>query len=347
MNRGRMSGARIEKLSEALANSPIHEEVANLQGPPSPRWNSPHPWPVSIVRRLHGAHSTGLAICLDSVPAGDLIGLMSRSLPRQSAGPRRGSGFTLLELLVVMAIVALLAAILLPVLGRAKAKASALTCLNNTRQLTLAWTVYADANEDRCVNNHGVDQTRAERNTWANQVLAWGAESDNTNALLLTEALLGDAIGKSVRSFKCPADRIRADNGARLRSYALNCMVGNPGELLDKYNRDFRQFIRSSDFARPSAVFLFLDEHPDTINDGFYMIRLGRYEWSNLPASYHNGAANVAFADGHAETRRWSVTGPNGTVRPAVRGAVNGDFPADPRTDYLWIMERMSELKAR
>jgi prepilin-type N-terminal cleavage/methylation domain-containing protein/prepilin-type processing-associated H-X9-DG protein len=276
-----------------------------------------------------------------------LIALMPRGLPKGSAGPRRESGFNLVELLVVIAIIALLAALLLPVLGRAKAKASAVACLNNTRQLTLAWTVYGDANGDRCVNNHGVDQTRAERNTWANQVLAWGAESDNTNALLLTEALLGDAIGKSVRAFKCPADQVRADNGERLRSYALNCMVGNPGKLLDEYNRDFRQFFRPSDFARPNAVFLFLDEHPDTINDGFYMIRLGRYEWSNLPASFHNGAANVSFADGHAETHRWLVAGPNGTVRPAVRGAVKGDFPAEPRTDYLWVMERMSELKGR
>jgi len=253
----------------------------------------------------------------------------------------------MIELLVVIGIIALLAALILPALGRAKAKASAMTCLNNTRQLTLAWTVYADSNEDRCVNNHGVDQTRAERNTWANQVLAWGPEPDNTNALLLTEALLGAPIGKSTRSFKCPADRLRADNGERLRSYSLNCMVGNPGTLLDKYNRDFRQFMRSSDFSRPSSVFLFLDEHPDTINDGFFMIRLGRYEWSNLPASFHNGSANLSFADGHAETHRWMITGANGTARPAVRGAVKGDFPADPRTDYLWVMERMSELKAR
>src|SRR5262245_37450693 len=109
---------------------------------------------------------------------------MPRRLPTGWTGSRRGSGFALVEMLVVIAIIALLAALLFPVLGRAKAKASAVTCLNNTRQLTLAWAVYADANEDRCVNNHGVDQTRAERNTWANQVLSWGAEPDNTNALL-------------------------------------------------------------------------------------------------------------------------------------------------------------------
>jgi len=270
---------------------------------------------------------------------------MPPTLPNRSPGVLREPGFTLLELLVVIAVIAVLAGLLLPVLSRAKAKANTIACLNNTRQLTLAWTVYADANADRCVNNHGADQTRTERNTWVNQVLSWGADSDNTNAMLLTDALLGDALGKAFPPFKCPADRALADNGPRLRSYSLNMMVGDPGRLLDEYNRDFRQYLRTGDVSNPARTFLFLDEHPDTITDGFFMIRLGRYEWSNLPGSSHNGGANVSFADGHAESHIWSVKGPTGTVRPAVRGAVKGDFAAEPRTDYLWVMERMSQLK--
>lgn len=253
--------------------------------------------------------------------------------------------FTLIELLVVIAIISVLAGLLLPALSRAKSKAHGMTCLNNVRQLTLGWGLYADDNSDRCVNNHGIDQTRAARNTWVNQVLSWETEPDNTNAALLTDALLGQFIGRSVGVFKCPSDKAPAANGARLRSVSLNSMVGDPGVLLDEFNRDFRQYFQTSDFRNPANTMLFLDEHPDTINDGFFMLRLGRYEWANLPASFHNGAANISFGDGHAESHQWAVTGTAGTVRPGKQGAVGGDFPAEPRTDYLWVMERMSELK--
>lgn len=260
-------------------------------------------------------------------------------------GNTDNAAFTLIELLVVIAILGILAAMLIPALSRAKAKVNGVTCMNNTRQLTLAWTLYSDANEDRCVNNHGREQTRAERNTWANHVLSWKSDADNTNSVLLTEALLGEYAARAVKVFKCPSDRALADNGARIRTYSMNSMVGDPGTLLDEFNRDFRQYLKTADFGNPSKTFLFLDEHPDTLNDGFFLIRLGRYEWSNLPASFHNAGGNFSFADGHTEFHRWTVTGPTGTVRPPVRGGVGGEFPAEPRTDYLWVMERMSELK--
>ena len=89
---------------------------------------------------------------------------------------------------------------------------------------------------------------------------------------------------------------------------------------------------------RPSNFFTFIEEHPDTINDGYFMNTWNDIKWGNLPASYHNGAANIAWADGHIERHRWL---PN-TVRPAVQGGAGGGFVPAPETDYLWLRERTS-----
>jgi prepilin-type processing-associated H-X9-DG protein len=88
----------------------------------------------------------------------------------------------------------------------------------------------------------------------------------------------------------------------------------------------------------PSNIFVFLDEHCDTINDGFFVNRLDTYQWGNVPGSYHNNAANLSFADGHAETHRWS----GDAIRPARQGGVGGTFAANPTTDFEWLRQRTS-----
>ena len=265
----------------------------------------------------------------------------------RSTSPRAAVAFTLIELLVVIAIIAILAGLLLPVLARSKTSAVAIVCGNQQRQLTIAWQLYADDHADRLVNNHGVGETRNRTNTWANNILDWQISEGNTNTALLTGALLGRYVGGSAKVFKCPADNSRADNGPRIRSVALNALVGDPGELTNKFNPKWTQYFRHADLLQPAQTFVFLDEHPDTINDGFFMNRLSDApKWGNLPGSWHAGAAQLSFGDGHIELHRWLVKGPDGTVRPPTKGAAGGIFAAVPTTDWDWLKERSSTALA-
>jgi prepilin-type processing-associated H-X9-DG protein len=61
-----------------------------------------------------------------------------------------------------------------------------------------------------------------------------------------------------------------------------------------------------------------------------------------MPASYHNGGVNLAFADGHFERHKWQVPD---TVRPPVQGGVGGITPASPTTDFEWLKQRTSVKK--
>src|ERR1700740_1310520 len=99
------------------------------------------------------------------------------------------NAFTLIELLVVIAIIAVLAGLLLPVLAKSKIKAEGIACNNNIRQLSLAWSLYADDNQDLLVNNYGKPQTLSTSNTWANNVEDWNTSDGNTNLIYLTDTL--------------------------------------------------------------------------------------------------------------------------------------------------------------
>jgi prepilin-type N-terminal cleavage/methylation domain-containing protein/prepilin-type processing-associated H-X9-DG protein len=273
--------------------------------------------------------------------------------------PNGQAAFTLIELMVVTVIIGILAGLLLPALQRSKNRAQAITCINNSKQLMYAWQMYPSENDNRLVANLGGDpghRTFAPTASpnWVNNIMDWELSPDNTNLDFLNRStcLLGNYVSGSQNIFHCPADRAlsavqkAAGWTGRVRSISMNAMVGDPGNLLQKgYNVNvnnprYQQFLKESDMQDPSSIFVFLDEHPDSINDGYFLNTEGS-RWIDLPGSYHNGGGSFSFADGHVIVHRWSC---DSTVRPPVPDGAGLpiDLRADEMADFEWVLRHTS-----
>jgi prepilin-type N-terminal cleavage/methylation domain-containing protein/prepilin-type processing-associated H-X9-DG protein len=266
--------------------------------------------------------------------------------------PWQRNAFTLVELLVVIAVIGILSSLLLPSLARAKLQAQGGLCENNTRQLILGCLMYCDDNGGFFPYNMAGAAMHTNIN-WAGDLLDWETDSDNTNTALLTDAALGPYVAQSAAVYHCPSDTalsaIQQSAGwaNRARSYSMNASVGDAGEItqsgVNTNNPDYIQFFRLSSVPEAAQIFVFIEEHPDTIYDGYFLNDAYPREWMRLPASHHDGGANISFADGHAELHHWQDAGTTPPAEPdAAAAALFTRLPPGQHDDFDWVIAHMT-----
>jgi len=269
---------------------------------------------------------------------------MRKPVQKPSAAPGEGNavGFTLIELLVVIAIIAILASLLLPALSQAKSKAQAIACLNNLKQLQMAWLLYAyDHNDAICPNK----SSGSSITTWVSLPGSWvlgNAQTDRSPTNIERGVLFPYINVREV--YHCPADRsmtITTPKVRRLRSYMLNFVLAGNAE---GYGLPacclLRMKTKLGQVTDPSSamVFGFLDVAAKTISSGDFLeahvgCSSGDRTWRDIPSDRHGVGANVSFLDGHVEHHRWRWPKPHDPIAP-----VKNDLD---RQDLRWLQERL------
>ncbi len=264
-------------------------------------------------------------------------------------------GFTLTELLVAIAVIALLLSLLMPTLAAAKKRAERTHCLSNLRQLAVTMSVFTLDNADLLPPNSTLaDPVASARPPWVSGSHHLSPRQF-TNVALVAQpqyaAFAGYLRGPAI--YKCPSDRLVLKElqarGPKVRSYALNSFIDGAGLQPVLRTGDFQNFVRQGDFAAtgPSRTFTFMDVVPENVcYSAFVTLTLPTPSFFHLPNKAHGARGSVAFADAHVETVRWTNPRP---LPPFTSANTWGHFNyLIPETaDHNWLKAHATALRRR
>ena len=212
----------------------------------------------------------------------------------------RRKGFTLIELLVVIAVIAILMAILMPALQRAREQGKRVSCMSNLKQLQLAWTMYADNNEDRVAQSRAIANKASPKQGWVGWQLLNETKEEQIEDIKRGQLY---EYSKNTKAYRCPV----APTYEGMRTYCNACVWYNYGEQAPSaFGADISQILKKlSTVRQPGTRFVFADT-VGSDQDAMYTVYYGAPVWRNIPNWRHNGGCNFSFADGHVEFWKWT-----------------------------------------
>jgi prepilin-type processing-associated H-X9-DG protein len=258
----------------------------------------------------------------------------------------------------VVAIIAILAAMLLPVLAKAKAQAWRIQCVNNEHQMMVAWTLYSGDNRELLALNGGENPTPPP----GPYLWVYGGNHGDPQTLTNLQYLVGSvgatsalfsAYIRSVPVYKCAADRslwpLGSKNVFELRSYSLNSYVGTiagNAQTPITLSTAYKVYLKAATLAAdmPASRFTFIDVNPASICTPGFGVDMSADTFIHYPSSFHNGGGVLAYADGHVQAHKWT----DSRTRKALPGGAQYIPHYDPsanNADLKWIRERTTSLK--